>query len=252
MRRSRSRSPTGRRNGKSRSRSPPKHSVSANGANGRERDGAAAAGGGVKVDGGGNGGGPAAAAADVKVDGGGGGGGGGSSRCGQAGCEFYGSVGGFCTQHALPGPLPASATAADRQRASDEAVKAFDRRMLAERYNRKFRPFQMSDPIFAALITEMKEKPINPKTLYRRLCDQKLLLTEAQARALMEASDPAQRDRYEDAVWSRCIDRDKLRAQSREGYYIHDHENRFFESAAKAADLKNIFVPFSHEGPVDW
>lgn len=163
--------------------------------------------------------------------------------CRQQGCTFYGSIMGFCTAHATAGPLRGEATAADRQKASDSAVKQFDQIHLKERYYRKFRPFIMSDPDFNRLIAEMKRAPIEPPVLFERFKSQKWLLTAEQAHNLMAVCSA----RYEDAIFARCIDRDKLMAQSREGYYIEDFDMSKPKFLVKAltTDADSLFVQFN-------
>jgi hypothetical protein len=193
----------------------------------------------------------------------GGGGGGGAVRCKKDGCEFYASMAGFCTEHSPAGLNDIKATAADRQKASDFAVQAFDRKQPLERFNCKFRPFVMNEMSFNALIKEMKDTPLQPRALWERLRTGRWLLTHTQALALQESTGAAfdeqnkpsseeKRRRYEDAIFSRCIDRDKLHPQGREGYYIDEFDSirsAFLRNSVNKT-IDTLFVPFEeYEGP---
>jgi hypothetical protein len=181
--------------------------------------------------------------------------------CQKEGCPFAGHISGYCSAHSTTTLDSLNATEKERQKKSDIAISHYDRKQLLERYQIKFSPFLMNDAHFQQLLREMKEQRPTPQILYQKFRKNKWILTHVQAHALIETIPTYNEDnddtvsRYEDAIFSRCFDRNKLKFRGREGYY-HDEFDGFKSDFLKNAykqDVNQLFTVFTElDGPQEW
>lgn len=178
--------------------------------------------------------------------------------CQKDGCQFAGHSSGYCSEHAIMSLEALNATEKERQKMSDVALLHFDRKQILDRYQAKFTPFLMNQQHFEQLLREMKEKPLLPKLLYQKFRKNKWILTALQADNLIEiipTNNEEQFACYEDAIFSRCFNRNKLKFRGRQGYYYDDFDGlkSSFLINANKMDVNQLFTVFTHlDGPQGW